>query len=48
MVNIAIIGAGSIGFTRGIVRDILSIPELRDNVSFRFTNPACIAEVRIF
>ena len=28
--KIAIIGAGSIGFTRNIVRDILSVPELSD------------------
>ena len=27
--KVAIIGAGSIGFTRGIVRDILSVPEFR-------------------
>jgi len=28
--KVAIIGAGSIGFTRGIVRDILAVPEFRD------------------
>ena len=31
--KIAIIGAGSIGFTRGIVRDLMSVPELRDAVA---------------
>ncbi|MDA0989314.1 MAG: alpha-glucosidase/alpha-galactosidase [Verrucomicrobia bacterium] len=36
--KIAVIGAGSIGFTRGIVRDILCIPELRDTVEFSFTD----------
>ena len=36
--KIAFIGAGSIGFTRGIVRDILGVPELRDNVQFTFTD----------
>jgi len=29
-VKIAVIGAGSIGFTRGITKDLLSIPELQD------------------
>ncbi|MCX6343861.1 MAG: alpha-glucosidase/alpha-galactosidase [Armatimonadetes bacterium] len=29
-IKIAIIGAGSVGFTRGMVRDILCVPELRD------------------
>lgn len=29
-IKIAIIGAGSIGFTRNIVRDILSVPEMSD------------------
>jgi len=38
MMKIAIIGAGSIGFTRGIVRDILSVPEFRDGVNFAFTD----------
>jgi alpha-galactosidase len=28
--KLAIIGAGSLGFTRGIVRDVLSVPEFRD------------------
>lgn len=28
--KIAMIGAGSVGFTRGLLRDILSVPELRD------------------
>ncbi|HOL22348.1 MAG TPA: alpha-glucosidase/alpha-galactosidase, partial [bacterium] len=30
MVKIAFIGAGSLGFTRGLVRDILTFPLLRD------------------
>ena len=30
--KIAFIGAGSIGFCRGLVRDILTVPELRDSV----------------
>lgn len=29
-INVAIIGAGSIGFTRRLMRDILSVPELQD------------------
>jgi alpha-galactosidase len=29
-IKVAVIGAGSIGFTRGIVKDILSVPELQD------------------
>jgi alpha-galactosidase len=29
-IKIAVIGAGSIGFTRGMVRDILCVPELQD------------------
>jgi alpha-galactosidase len=28
--KIAIIGAGSVGFTRKLVRDVLCVPELRD------------------
>jgi len=35
--KVAIIGAGSIGFTRGIVRDILCVPEFRDT-RFAFTD----------
>ena len=38
MIKVAVIGAGSIGFTRGIVRDILSVPEFRDNVELAFTD----------
>jgi alpha-galactosidase len=38
MLKIAIIGAGSIGFTRGIVRDILSVPEFRDSVEVALTD----------
>ncbi|MDE2127944.1 MAG: alpha-glucosidase/alpha-galactosidase [Armatimonadetes bacterium] len=29
-IKVAIIGAGSVGFTRGMVRDILCVPELQD------------------
>jgi alpha-galactosidase len=36
-VKVAVIGAGSIGFTRLIVRDILTVPELRDT-GFSFTD----------
>lgn len=35
--KIAMIGAGSIGFTRRLMRDILAIPEMRDTV-FAFTD----------
>jgi alpha-galactosidase len=38
MIKVAFIGAGSIGFTRGILRDILCVPEFRDNVAFAFTD----------
>jgi alpha-galactosidase len=31
-IKIAMIGAGSIGFTRNLMRDILSVPEFRDTV----------------
>jgi alpha-galactosidase len=34
-VKIAVIGAGSIGFTRGLMKDTLSVPELSD-AEFRF------------
>lgn len=36
-IKIAIIGAGSVGFTRGMVRDILCVPELQD-ARFAFTD----------
>ncbi|MFH1732135.1 MAG: alpha-glucosidase/alpha-galactosidase [Planctomycetota bacterium] len=36
--KIAVIGAGSIGFTRGIVSDLLSVPEFRDNLDIAFTD----------
>ncbi len=36
--KVAVIGAGSIGFTRGIVRDILSVPEFRDRTHIAFTD----------
>jgi len=29
-IKVAFIGAGSVGFTRGLMRDILTVPELRD------------------
>src|SRR3954469_25891683 len=29
-IKVAVIGAGSVGFTRGICRDILTVPELQD------------------
>lgn len=35
--KIAVVGAGSIGFTRGLMRDILSVPELQDS-TFAFTD----------
>jgi alpha-galactosidase len=35
MVRVALIGAGSVGFTRKLVRDILSVPEFTDT-EFRF------------
>ncbi len=35
--NVAVIGAGSVGFTRRLMRDILSVPELRDT-HFAFTD----------
>ncbi len=36
-IKVAVIGAGSIGFTRTLFKDILSVPELRDTV-FAFTD----------
>ena len=36
--KVAVIGAGSIGFTRGIVRDILCVPEFRDATEFALTD----------
>ena len=30
-IKVAVIGAGSIGFTRRLMRDILSVPELADS-----------------
>jgi alpha-galactosidase len=36
-VKVAVIGAGSIGFTRMLMRDIIKVPELRDTV-FSFTD----------
>jgi len=38
--KIAFIGAGSLGFTRGLLRDILSVEELRDiQIAFTDVNP---------
>lgn len=31
-IKVAVIGAGSVGFTRGITRDLLTVPELQDTV----------------
>ncbi len=36
-IKIAMIGAGSIGFTRRLMRDILTVPELQDT-EFAFTD----------
>ena len=36
-IKVAVIGAGAVGFTRGICRDILTVPELQDT-SFAFTD----------
>lgn len=36
MIKVAVIGAGSIGFTRKTITDILSVPEFRDNIEFAF------------
>jgi alpha-galactosidase len=36
-IKVAVIGAGSIGFTRGLMKDILSVPEL-SNTDFAFTD----------
>jgi len=36
-IKVAFIGAGSVGFTRGIFRDILSVPEFQDT-EFAFTD----------
>ena len=36
-IKVAFIGAGSVGFTRRLCRDILSVPELRDT-DFSFTD----------
>jgi len=36
-IKIAMIGAGSIGFTRRLMRDVLAVPELRDT-TFAFTD----------
>lgn len=38
MMKVAVIGAGSLGFTRGIVRDLLGVPEFRDNLEIALTD----------
>lgn len=39
-IKVAVIGAGAVGFTRGICRDILSVPELQDTTfAFHDINP---------
>jgi len=38
MIKVAVIGAGSVGFTRGVVRDLLSVREFRDNLEINFTD----------
>jgi alpha-galactosidase len=38
MTRIAVIGAGSVGFTRGVVRDLMSVPEFRDSLDIVFTD----------
>jgi len=37
-IKIAFIGAGSIGFTRTLVRDLMTVPELRARLDFSFTD----------
>lgn len=38
--KVAFIGAGSLGFTRGLLRDLLSVPEFSDiEVAFTDINP---------
>ena len=36
-IKVAMIGAGSVGFTRGLMKDILTVPELADT-EFAFTD----------
>ncbi|RYG28524.1 alpha-glucosidase/alpha-galactosidase, partial [bacterium] len=36
-IKVAVIGAGAVGFTRGICRDLLTVPELQDT-RFAFTD----------
>ena len=45
--KVAFIGAGSIGFTRGLLRDLLSVPEFHDiEVSFTDISPRNLEMVR--
>ena len=41
-IKIAMIGAGSIGFTRRLMRDVISVPELADT-NFAFISTASLA-----
>lgn len=36
MLKIAVIGAGSIGFSRLLLKDLMSVPEFKDNMEFAF------------
>ena len=36
--KICFIGAGSLGFTRALLTDILSVPEFRNGVEIAFTD----------
>jgi alpha-galactosidase len=38
MIKVAFIGAGSLGFTRRLVADLLTVPEFRDNLQIAFTD----------
>ncbi|MDR3375921.1 MAG: alpha-glucosidase/alpha-galactosidase [Ancalomicrobiaceae bacterium] len=45
--KIAIIGAGSVGFTRSLVRDVLCVPELQDvEIALTDINPQNLAMIR--
>jgi alpha-galactosidase/6-phospho-beta-glucosidase family protein len=44
-IRVAIIGAGSIGFTQKLMRDVLSVPELQDT-TFSFIDIDARAVVR--
>lgn len=38
MAKVAVIGAGSIGFTRGVIKDVLSTPELKNTTEVALTD----------